>query len=202
MARKRGLSKKTPHLDMNPMVDMAFLLVTFFLLATTFKLPEQANIDLPYSYSEIDIPETNLLTITVDRQGLIYLSLSNHDFRRPWLKRMASVYDMEVSREAEDAFSELSGFGLPLEELKPWLRLDRKEQLAYESRGVPADTLNNELSDWLIAARSVQPGLRFAIKADQVTPYRKLDRVIKTMTANRILRFNLVTEKRTEDEGI
>jgi len=202
MARNRGFFKKTPHLDMNPMVDMAFLLVTFFLLATTFKLPEQADIELPYSYSEVDIPETNLLTITVDRQGLIYLSLSNHEFRRPWLNRMASIYDMEISREAEEAFSELSGFGLPLEELKPWLRLDRKEQLAHKSRGIPADTLNNELSDWLIAARSVQPGLRFAIKADQVTPYRKLDRVIKTMTANRILRFNLVTEKRTEDEGI
>lgn len=200
MPRNRGQTRKTPHLDMNPMVDMAFLLVTFFLLATTFKLPEQAKIELPYSFSEVDIPETNLLTITVDKEGLIYLSLSNHESRGPWFRRMAALYNLDISSAEEESFIQLPGFGMPLEDLKPYLLLDRPEQLRQARIGIPADTINNELADWLVTARSVQPGLRFAIKADQLTPYRHLDRVIKTMTSNRILRFNLVTEKKREDE--
>ena len=183
------------------MVDMAFLLVTFFLLATTFKMPEQAKIQLPLSTSEVDIPQQNLITVSVDREGAVYLAMSNQDVRSAWFRRMAAMNDIEVTPEEERAFASLPGFGHPLESLIPHLSLTREEQLKRPPTGIPADTIHNQLEEWLIAARGVQPGLRFAIKADHLTSYRHLSKVIGTMTGNKILRFNLVTDKRREDEG-
>lgn len=195
----RNRTVKTPKLDMNPMVDMAFLLVTFFLLATTFKMPEQAAIQLPYSSVETPLPEQKLLTISIDIDGIVFLALSNRDVRAKWLRNMAAMYNIELNENEVEAFAQLPGFGMPINTLIPFLELDRGEQLDFQSPGIPVDSLQNELSDWLVVARAIQPGLKIAIKADQRTRYQHIDKVIKTLTKNGILRFNLVTDKRVAD---
>lgn len=199
MNTMRNRTVKTPTLDMNPMVDMAFLLVTFFLLATTFKMPEQATIQLPYSTVETALPEQKLLTISIDKEGIVFLALSNRDIREQWLRNMAALYNIELSENDVDAFAQLPGFGMPINTLIPFLKLDRGAQLNIQAPGIPLDSLQNELSDWLIVARAVQPGLKIAIKADQRTRYRYIENVIKTLTKNGVLRFNLVTDKRLAD---
>ena len=200
MKRPGNRRLKSPHLDMNPMVDMAFLLVTFFLLATTFKVPEQAYVQLPYATVDVDIPEQRMLTITIEQGGKIYLHLSNRESRPEWIKRMAMSYDLILDDAKINTFSELPGFGMSFEELIPHLGKERTERIKVKPTGIPAESDNNELADWVVLARAVQPGLRVAIKADQETPYRYIDKVIKTLTSNNILRFNLVTEKRDQYE--
>jgi biopolymer transport protein ExbD len=187
---------------MNPMVDMAFLLVTFFLLATTFKVPEQAYVNLPRATTEIDMPEKKLLTITVDIEGKIFLHLSNKETRPEWIRRVAAGKGFDLSKEQLRTFSDLPGFGMPFEKLIDYLSLERKERLEIQQEGIPTDSVENELEDWLLLARAVQPGLRFAIKADQETNYRHIEAVIRTLTENKILRFNFVTEKRIADGAL
>ena len=185
---------------MNPMVDMAFLLVTFFLLATTFKVPEQAYVRLPIATAETDLPDQRMLTITVDQKGQVFVHLSNREIRPEWLKRVALSHEVSLSSSQLNTFSELPGFGMPFEELIPYLSMERSDRLKIKQSGIPADSINNELADWVVLARAVQPSLRVAIKADQETPYHYVDKVIKTLTKNHILRFNLVTEKRDRDD--
>jgi len=62
------------HIDMTPMVDVAFLLLIFFMSTTQFKPPEQVAVDLPLSSSEIHVPETGTIILTVNRTGQMFIS--------------------------------------------------------------------------------------------------------------------------------
>jgi biopolymer transport protein ExbD len=60
------------RIDMTPMVDVAFLLLIFFMTTTQFKPPEEVSVQLPFSSSEIKIPETNI-TVVVTEEGKAYI---------------------------------------------------------------------------------------------------------------------------------
>ncbi len=62
------------RIDMTPMVDVAFLLLIFFMSTTQFKPPEQVAVRLPSSSSEIHVPETNTIILTVNREGRVFIS--------------------------------------------------------------------------------------------------------------------------------
>ena len=65
------------RIDMTPLVDVAFLLLTFFMLTTQFKPPEEVEIALPLSHSEIKLPESNTMTISVGKDGKLYLGFDS-----------------------------------------------------------------------------------------------------------------------------
>ena len=67
-------NRKKIHIDMTPMVDVAFLLLIFFMTTTQFKAPEQVAVELPKSRSEIHIPETGTIILTVNRTGQVFIS--------------------------------------------------------------------------------------------------------------------------------
>ena len=69
MARRRPVS-----IDMTPMVDVAFLLLIFFMSTTQFRPPEPVSVHLPMSSSEIRVPETDTIILTVNQQGQTYIS--------------------------------------------------------------------------------------------------------------------------------
>ena len=62
------------RIDMTPMVDVAFLLLIFFMSTTQFKPPEIAAVTLPESRSEIHVPETGVIIVTVTDEGEIFLA--------------------------------------------------------------------------------------------------------------------------------
>jgi biopolymer transport protein ExbD len=62
------------RLDMTAMVDVAFLLLTFFMLTTQFKPPSEVEIDLPTSHAEVKLPGTDIMTVTVAEDGRIFIA--------------------------------------------------------------------------------------------------------------------------------
>lgn len=68
-------------IDMTPMVDVAFLLLTFFMLTTQFRPPEEVEIVLPSSHSPIKIPESDVAVITVSKIGALYMSVDQQNLR-------------------------------------------------------------------------------------------------------------------------
>jgi len=62
------------RIDMTPMVDVAFLLLIFFMTTTQFKPPEVVAVTLPASRSEIHVPETDTIILTVNREGRVFIS--------------------------------------------------------------------------------------------------------------------------------
>src|SRR5262245_56320939 len=73
--QKKHKKKRMPvRIDMTPMVDVAFLLLTFFMLTTVFNAPQTMEINMPPDESKIQVAESNLLNILVDQHGEIYWS--------------------------------------------------------------------------------------------------------------------------------
>jgi len=66
--RRIGIS-----IDMTPMVDVAFLLLIFFMTTTQFKPPEKDKITLPESNSEAKAPETGVITISVTKAPMVHV---------------------------------------------------------------------------------------------------------------------------------
>ena len=69
-------------IDMTPLVDVAFLLLTFFMLTTQFKPPEEVQIELPSSNSQFKLPESDVMTLTLAKDGRIFLGLDSQKLRR------------------------------------------------------------------------------------------------------------------------
>jgi len=63
------------RIDMTPMVDVALLLLTFFMMTTSFKAPEDVEVILPASHSEFKLPESHIMMIYVNKEGKIYLGV-------------------------------------------------------------------------------------------------------------------------------
>jgi biopolymer transport protein ExbD len=63
------------RIDMTPMVDIAFLLLTFFMLTTTMNKPQAMEINLPPGEAKVDVPSSNLLTLRVSENGSIYWNI-------------------------------------------------------------------------------------------------------------------------------
>lgn len=68
-------------LDMTPMVDIGFLLLTFFMLTTQFRPPEEVQIVLPTSHSAFKLPESDVMMISISKDNRIFLGLDSQHMR-------------------------------------------------------------------------------------------------------------------------
>ncbi len=191
--------KKLPKLDMNPMVDMAFLLVCFFMMTTTFKEDMPAEISIPFSKAQLKVPSKNLCTITIDKDGKMYVGLDNKFDRKQMLGYVSRTAGVNFTADQAARFSLLSSFGLPLEELPALLDLEKLDRRAFEQTGIPVDKDENELRYWLMGARLANPQLRFAINGDANAQVAEVKRVFDILQDLNITRFNLITD--TEKDG-
>jgi biopolymer transport protein ExbD len=186
--------RPSPKLDMNPMVDLAFLLVTFFMLTTTFKTEDPAIVDIPDSHSELKLPDKDMLTITVTEDSKVFFSLDGKQNRARILNMVGGHYGLAFTEEQTEAFSLISGFGVPLQDLGEWLDLDPEARSSAFQPGIPIDSTNNELRDWAVFSRIANPKVRVAVKGDRAAPYPIVRDVLDMLVTNNINRFNLITD--------
>ena len=190
---KVKLSKHSPSLDMTPMVDLAFLLVTFFMLTTQFRPDEPVIVDVPSSISEIKLPERDVMIITVSKEGKVFFDLDGKYTREMLIQKIAEKYSLKLTPLEVKNFSVLSGFGMPIENISQWLNMSKEERDHVDQPGIPCDSVRNELADWIVFARISNPKLRIAIKGDQDADYPKVKQVISTLQDKNVNRFNLIT---------
>jgi biopolymer transport protein ExbD len=190
---KAKVHRTSPSLDMTPMVDLGFLLVTFFMLTATAAPDEPVAVDMPSSVSEIKMPETDILLITVADDGKVFFNMDGKYNRQELLKSMGERYNVQFSDDEVARFAVMSTFGLPIGQLKEFINLKPDERKKVNQPGVPVDSLNNQLKDWIIFSRMANPKLRIAIKGDSDTNYPVVEKVINTLIDNKVNRFNLIT---------
>src|SRR6266850_5360066 len=191
--------RATPSLDMTPMVDLAFLLVTFFMLTTKFAAEEPVPVDTPSSTSTIKIPDTNVLTIMVDKDGLVYFNMDGQYNRADLLQKMGTKYGVEFDKTEQHSLAVMgSSVGIPIGSMKQFLDLDPEERKLVKQTGIPIDSLHNELADWVLEARLTNRMLRIAIKGDRNSDFPTVKKVIKTLIDRKVNRFNLITNEEKE----
>jgi biopolymer transport protein ExbD len=180
---------------MTPMVDLAFLLVTFFMLTTKFRPDEPVIVDMPSSISEIPLPDKNVFMITVDKDSRVFYNVEGQQVRIAILQKMADRYKILFTPQEEKRFSVLSSFGVPMENMKEYLDADEegRKKINLKTKGIPIDSLNNQLSDWINFGRHSGPTYSLAIRGDGDADIPTVKRVISILQDNKANHFALIT---------
>lgn len=210
---KIKVAKSAPGLDMTPMVDLAFLLVTFFMLAASFRTAEPVIVDPPSSTSEKLLPE-NTIMVTVDGLGRPFFTLSNGEARMSALKRMGERHKVAFTEKQIKTFGGLSSIGVDIKDLPKYIDADEAGRKKFvPQKGVPSDSTDNQLREWILFAAqeanvvykrekdaAIAAGrefkgekLRYAIKADGKVKYISVKKVIDTFTDLKIYQLNFIT---------
>ena len=193
--------KKSTFIDMTAMSDVTVLLLTFFMLTSTFVKKEPVQVFTPASVSEIKIPETNILQILVDPQGKIFMSLDKQPDMKAVLEKMGEEYGVDFTPEQEKKFVTASTFGVPMRSMQKFLDLPTEQQdKLLKTEGIPCDSTDNQFKSWVRNARQVNPDLRIAIKADASTPYAVIKNVMSSLQDLRENRYNLITSLKTTSD--
>lgn len=192
---KVKIKRNSTWIDMTAMCDVAFLLLTFFMLTSNFTKKEPVLVATPTSISEIKIPETNIMTILIDSSGKVYFGIDGQDKREQLITKMAEIYKVTLTPEEMKRYSLLDLVGNPMYAMKTFLGLSPEiRDLPQNNLGIPADSTDNQFKQWVKAAHEVNPELRIAIKADETTPYPVIKKVMKSLQELDENRYNLITK--------
>jgi biopolymer transport protein ExbD len=212
---KVKISKKSTRIDMTAMCDVAFLLLSFFIMSATAKQPEPKAVDVPASTVIDKLPEESVAVITVGEKD-VFLTLPR-DIRRTTLQKMATLKGLTFSEEEYKQFERMDGFGMPLNKLNGLLKLEVAERNAPGvQEGIPYDSVNNQLGDWVEQARLANKDwlnkrinedkeeielkdLDIAIKGDAKENFTTVKKVIDILQDQKKNKFFLVTNLRGEN---
>jgi biopolymer transport protein ExbD len=187
--------RQSVSLDMTAMCDVAFLLLTFFMLTAKFRPEEAVTIVPPSSISEKPLNiKDGLLTISVSNEGGVYLATDDRAAREFMLERMANRYGVALTATMKKNYLASEIVGYPAGAMRQVLGMKPSEAKDKGFlKGVPIDSSNNELSYWVGYAKLSNPELKIAIKGDQNSNYKVFADVIGTLQAQNINIFQLVT---------
>jgi len=195
---KVKVPRKSTTVDMTAMTDVAFLLLTFFMLATQFKPDEPVTVNAPSSVAEVPLPETDIMTITISDDGRVFFAMEGQQYKAELIQKMSALKGVNFTPEEVKNFSLMSSFGVPFGELRALVNTRVEERAKFQQKGIPCDSSNNELADWIWQSRLTNNLVRVAIKGDQNTNFPVVKQVIATLQDKKVNRFNFITNMTTE----
>lgn len=210
---KVKLPRSSPSIDMTPMVDLAFLLVTFFMLTTKFRPDEPVTVTIPASVSHTKVSE-NATTINIDSAGRVFYDIDNKEIRAQLIQAMVKNYSSQFGGQLTDQeitrFSIMGAFGVPLSQLKQYIDENETQRkvINAQSKGIPIDSVGqnaSELANWVSYGWNLywptwtkkhDPSEKyppFNIKADGNAKYKVIKKVIDICQKAGVSHFDLVT---------
>ncbi|MDR3651920.1 MAG: biopolymer transporter ExbD [Paludibacter sp.] len=196
---KVKVARKSTRIDMTAMSDVTVLLLTFFMLTSTFVKKEPVQVTTPASVSEIKIPETNILSILIDPKGKVFMSMDKQGDMVETLTKVGADYGVTFTPAELQKFKLLPTFGVPIKDMKAFLALKSEQQdKVLANYGIPTDSIDNQFKVWIKDAFVANSELRIAIKADQKTPYKVIKSIMTSLQDLRQNRYNLITALKNE----
>ena len=202
---KVKVKKADIWIDMTPMSDVMVLLLTFFMLTSTFVKNEAVKVVTPASVSEIKVPENNVLTILCDKEGKIFLGMDTPGKQEELLTGMASQYGVSLTSKQLENGRGAASIGVSMQDLSALLSQDSEKMNEYmATRGIPTDSVDGKMSefqDWVTVARDNNgPDMKIAIKADSNTPYKTIKKMMSELQDMSENRYYLITALKSNSE--
>jgi len=193
------VQRKSTAIDMTAMCDVSFLLLTFFILTATARQPDPLNIMIPSSTYKIKVPDKDIGILSIG-QGKVFYEIVGQDIKENTLLKMGQQYNISFTPEEVKRFKVLGSFGVPIESLKQFISMDseKREAFAKQSNGIPADSTNNQLAEWIMQNRKAvaevhNEALRISIKGDAQEEYPTVKKIIDILQKQKINKFSLIT---------
>lgn len=209
---KLKIKKSDVWIDMTPMSDVMVLLLTFFMLTSTFVKNEPVKVNAPKSVSEIDIPEQMLLTVHIDSVGHVFLTTSDQKVQGQALQTVLSSYSgIKLTQEQYEKFKIDPMWGVPMDKLKAYLSLESQKmgEAIKTGEGIPTDSVNggpSEFEDWVMAVKDAYSAIgndekmKIAIKCDATAPYKNVKKVMSELQDMDLSRYYLVTNLKKQED--
>lgn len=203
---KLKIKKSDVWIDMTPMSDVMVLLLTFFMLTSTFVKNEPVKVNQPMSVSEIKIPEKDVLNIIVDKDGKVFMSMDNQNDMMNVIQDMDNNFNLQLTAQEMKKFQTDPMWGMSLGLLKTYLSLPSDkmtEAITGNDAGIPTDSINNgksEFQEWVTAVVDNTEDIKIAIKADADTPYEKIKKVMSELQDMDQNRYYLITSLKTGED--
>jgi biopolymer transport protein ExbD len=174
------------------------------MLTSTFVKPEPVKVVTPSSVSEIKVPEKDVLNILVDKTGKVFMSMDNQIYLEQAVLEVTGNFNIDLNGAQLAAFKADPMFGTPLNVLKDYLNKEESERAkALKELGIPTDSIDGGLSEfqeWVKAARSANPDLKVALKADSDTPYKTIRNIMSELQDINENRYYLITSLKTSED--
>ena len=207
---KVKVKKSDVWIDMTPMSDVMTLLLTFFMLASTFVKNEPVKVNVPGSVSEIKVPENGVLTILVNPEkdaagnptgeGQVFMSIDNTE----QLGETYSAMFPGASALELDVFTREGTFGIPMNEMKTYLSMSTDQRhKVLPTKGIPLDSIDGGMSEfqmWVDAARNVNENIKIALKADATSPYKTVKKVMNELQDMDESHYYMITNLKASEE--
>ena len=196
---KVKLPRKSTAVDMTAMCDVAFLLLSFFILTTKFKPAEALAVTTPKSVSTNPAEQKNVVMITMDSKGKIYFSVSDDamEEKQAIIDEVNTQKALGLSDGDKKAFIRSGSYiGVPFSQMKSYLALSSDQLQKLDKPGIPVDSANNELQVWVRAANAAFQGskMNLLIKGDNEAKYPSFKGVIDALKRNEMFKFQMITD--------
>lgn len=207
---KLKAKKKDITIDMAPLVDLTFLLITFFMLTIQFKPPEVVTVNMPQSVASDNVPTDNIIIISADAEGNVFFGVRSKNTRQGVIDRIMQNDGIKLTEEQVEQFALMEDVGVAFKDLPAFLSLEpRQRKEYYESddfTGIPVDTTGlkpDERTDFYKYVRYARESyqmetgepIRIMVKADQKTPIKTVKMIFHNLKLQRANKFNLITSQ-------
>ena len=195
------LPRKSTNIDMTAMCDVAFLLLSFFILTTKFKPSEAIAVETPSSVSSKVAPNKDFVLVTIDKDGKVFLTIDDKQKRETIANSLNATRNLGID---VTAFKNASFVGASFSGLKSFLAISEENRKGDQLPGIPCkDSTDNELIIWMQVVNEAYAGAKMdlLLKGDNVAKYPAFKNVLTAFKRNNIQKFQMVTNPENAPAG-
>ncbi|MHA4893965.1 ExbD/TolR family protein [Pedobacter sp. PWIIR3] len=193
------VQRKSTSIDMTAMCDVSFLLLTFFILTATARQPDPLEVKIPTSTYKFKVPDVDIAILSIGK-GKVFYEVIGKDVKMATLDKMGERYKIKFTPEQRERFGVVGAFGVPIASLPAFIDMSAEERTKYlkTTDGIPVDSTNNQLSEWLLQSRNSvaelhQAQMRVTIKGDSEEEYPVVKKIVDILQKQKINKFSLIT---------
>jgi len=195
------LPRKSTTIDMTAMCDVAFLLLSFFILTTKFKPSEAIAVTTPSSVASKVAPNKDFVLVTIDKDGKVFLTIDDKQKRELVANSLNTTKNLGIDVAK---FRAANFVGAPFSGLNSFLSISEENRKGNLLPGIPCkDSTNNELIVWMQAVNEAYAGAKMdlLLKGDNLAKYPSFKGVLTAFKKNNIQKFQMVTNPENAPVG-